>query len=569
MFKNLKVKNKIAIQSITTIALLIVVAVISGIYLYETNNKLNDMYNEKLLPIEYIDNSKLQASNIATGVYSLIVQASDKENQKASFEAIKEEMKSADESFSKLKDSELDEKEQAIMDEIDVLLVQYRGERQKVIDLALEGKQVEAFEKMVSTKDLGDSYQRKMDELAAYSSEQANLANIESQENFSTIIKVFTVLVIVSLMISIYINIKIKNAILIPLTQINGFAERMKKSDFSENLEINTKDEFGDTARAINEGQNKVSGLIKEVIYSSENLNATSQELTAIVEELTSKIEEISVSADVIVDSTIEAGENTQEITASAEEVDASLQVLSGDALGGSEKAYKIKEKAIEIKKESKNSLDDTNLVYNEKEKDILLALKKAEVVEEIKVMADIISNIASQTNLLALNAAIEAARAREPGKRFAVVADEARKLPEESSKAVIRIQETTVEVRNAFNEVKANSEGILSFINFSVRPQFEKFIEIGNSYYNDADFISNMSENMASMSEEITATMEQVTNSIQGIANNAMESSKSAENIKDAISEATFGMEQVSSSSSIQAEMAEKLNTIIQRFKI
>ena len=136
--------------------------------------------------------------------------------------------------------------------------------------------------------------------------------------------------------------------------------------------------------------------------------------------------------------------------------------------------------------------------------------------------MADTISSISDQTNLLALNAAIEAARAGEQGKGFAVLAEEVRKLAEQSSEAVINIQATIKEVSEAFQDLRDNSFEILNFISEDVNTQFSKFVAIGNDYYEDAEFYANASENIASMSGEINATMEQVSSAIEDLAKQA-----------------------------------------------
>jgi methyl-accepting chemotaxis protein len=259
----------------------------------------------------------------------------------------------------------------------------------------------------------------------------------------------------------------------------------------------------------------------------------------------------------------------SEEVTASVEEVNANINELSEKAMEGSNNANQFKERATEVKEKGKEAIKEVRNLYTEKRKNMLKAIEDGKVVDNIKVMADTIASISEQTNLLALNAAIEAARAGEQGKGFAVVAEEVRKLAEQSSEAVIGIQDTIAKVRYAFDNLSKNGNDVLTFINENVDPQFEEIQNIGNHYYNDSDFVSNMSEELASMSEGLTATVAQVNKAVQNMSLTTQKSSEHAEIIKISIDETTNAIGQVNLTAQSQAELAQKLNEIVHKFKL
>ena len=209
---------------------------------------------------------------------------------------------------------------------------------------------------------------------------------------------------------------------------------------------------------------------------NSQDMSASSEELSATVQELTSKTEEIDNAVANIAYEMQESSSSSEEITASVEEVDSSINELSEKAMEGSNNANKSKERATEVEKKGKEAIEEVRNLYEEKKKNMLMAIEDGKVVDNIKVMADTIASISEQTNLLALNAAIEAARAGEQGKGFAVVAEEVRKLAEQSSQAVTGIQDTIVKVQNAFKNLSGTGSEVLKFINENVHQQFEYF---------------------------------------------------------------------------------------------
>lgn len=386
------------------------------------------------------------------------------------------------------------------------------------------------------------------------------------------LIKSIGLVIVIGLVLSCIVAFCIENVITKPIIKITALIKKAGDYDLTYDKDLDkllkNKDEIGQLSNAFNNMRSEFAIFIKQTLEKASEMSVGSETLATTVDELTLKAENIDKVVNKISDDVQETSASSEQMSASIQEVDSSLNVLSSKALEGSNSAAKSKEKAIDVKNKGIISIDQTRRLYNEKKEKGLKAIEDAKVVDNIKVMADTISGLSEQTNLLALNAAIEAARAGEQGKGFAVVAEEVRQLAEQSSEAVASIQTTIIKVQEAFKNLSDNSIDVLNFIRESVDPQFEAMKETGEQYFNDSEFVTKMTDEIAAMSEELTATMDEVSLAIQKTADTAQKSAGNTEIIKARIDETTKAIEQVEIASDKQAKLAEEINSMVNKYK-
>lgn len=391
----------------------------------------------------------------------------------------------------------------------------------------------------------------------------------ESKVRYKRSIFISNTYLILAIIFSIVCSFLIIKEIRGYLKKIGLLSNRMAEYNLSEEINIERKNEFGTIANSLNKAQDNIKELLKVLIESTEDMSAGSEELYATVEEMTSQLEEISASANNINSTVQETSATAEELYASISEVSSRTIVLEEKANEGRGNAEKISKKAHDTKVSTKALLDNNEKVFLSVKEEIIEAMNKAKVVDEIMVMANTINEIAEQTNLLALNAAIEAARAGEQGKGFAVVADEVRTLAEQSSEAVKDVQTTIKDVREAFNKIAGSSNKLLTFISEDVSKEGYKLLELGNDYEEDGIFMNKMSSDIASMSTEINETTKDINSAVEEVAGMAQNSAENVSSIKDYISEATEAMEQVAVTAQTQAESAQKLTELVAKFNI
>lgn len=449
-------------------------------------------------------------------------------------------------------------------------LLEYNEQREKVIEAIREGVSpslMSTYKTSINT--MNNNVQKDLLQCIAVNHKTAQATAMINTSTYNTLKANSAVHTLIAFILIILMACVLNKSIRTPLTRIKDMALRQSNYDFSNDISLGRKDEFGQTGNALNKAQTNVKELLSEVVHNTSFISSNSSNLTSVIKNIVTKIESIDSATVGIAKSAEESSATSEEITAAIQQINESMQQLSSKALEGSTNAMKIKEKASVIKINSKESLDNGDKIFLTKEANIKKAIKDGKVVSEITVMAKSISSISKQTNLLALNAAIEAARAGVQGKGFAVVADEVRKLAEESSETVATIHTTIDKVNKAFANLAENSNDVLNFIIENVREDTAHYAEAGKEYEQDGIFISSMSEEIASMSEEIEATISQVNESAQALALNAQISVEKTGNINVNITEASQAIIDVAKSSELQTESAEKLNELVRRFKI
>jgi len=408
-----------------------------------------------------------------------------------------------------------------------------------------------------------------LNKLIAASEKMAEDSSMESDLIYSGTKKSMNIIILLFLVLAIGFGITIATFISRRLNKVVDFAHSIAAGDFSKRIVISANDEIGSMAKALNSAAEGIRKLISEVIENSGNLSALSEELSASIEEITTKMESIDNSTAAITKGIEELSASTEEVNASVQEIDSATTEIADKSGESKEYVHKVRANAEEIHDRSIKSIEMSKSLYKEINSKITRAIEDGKVVDEVKIMAESIGSIASQTNMLSLNAAIEAARAGEAGKGFSVVAGEIRKLAEQSSDAVKRIETVVGQVKTAFDNLSANSYNILDFIRKNVNSDYDMFIKVIENYVTDIHNINKMSEQIAVSANTISGSLDEVTAVIQDVSDTTQQSAASSEEIACGVDDTTKALENLAKASEDQAGLAEKLNRLVSTFKV
>lgn len=353
-----------------------------------------------------------------------------------------------------------------------------------------------------------------------------------------------------------------------PITEIQNAMSEIALGNLRQEFASKRKDEIGQMFNHLNEMSSSLRELVGKISGNSDQVAASAEELSASAEQTGKATEQIAHTVQEVASGTDKQMQSVEESSRTISELAVGVQKIADNAQYVTTSATETSERAEEGAKNIQLAIEQMNAI-NSTFGELSGTVKSlGERSDEISQIVQVITDISSQTNLLALNAAIEAARAGEHGKGFAVVADEVRKLAEQSSSSAQQIaqlitaiqEETNKTVQSMEHATKEVEQGI-DVVNFSG----ESFKQIQRS----VNEVASQIEQVSSAAQQISAATEEVVHSIELISEVAEVAAAGTQNVSAATEEQLASMEEISASASSLTNMAEELQETIGKFKV
>ncbi|HDR6247612.1 TPA: methyl-accepting chemotaxis protein [Bacillus cereus] len=567
LLRNSKVGTKLNILITISSIACIVLSLIGFWGLERGKSTSSNMYEDNLLPIEWIGIVESNFYHVNMNFMEIMVSKDEKRMNKLirEMDGIRQEN---DYLLKQFEAKVISTKEKELYNTFYETFNKLRTQMKKAQELGKSNNE-EAYAYYL--KEIEPNMQKSIKsirELILYNSNNAELLQKENNNSAQNTMIMFVSISLLAILIIILIGYIIKLTIRKPLVLLQNDMEKVAAGDLTTRTPYKANNELGHIVQSFNSMLDNLQQLIanvkmttQEVISTTEGVLQDTNRASSISNEVVQTVLEVKTKIEGQVTSIQESSSSMEEITTGVQTVAESSAVVAEVAVTTTER--------INIGSEVINhSILQMNSVHDVVEETSKVINKLVTRTQQIDTALAAITNIAEQTNLLALNAAIEAARAGENGKGFAVVAAEVRDLAEQS-------KESAKEVNHLIKSIQQDTQDTVNVMRKGQQKAVEgkeaahKANQTFLSIMRDIDKITSQIQEVSAATEEMSAGTEEVNASLSLVSETATDVKKETLQTVNSIQSQAVSIEQISIQSNKMKEKVEELRGLVSKFNI
>jgi len=377
-----------------------------------------------------------------------------------------------------------------------------------------------------------------------------------------TLVMLFISLLVMNLIVrSISRNLKKVNDKVYDLVHNEG--------DLTQTLDIKTGDETELMADNINELLAYMRGIMRNISGSSTNLKSASGKIATSLNDAQQDATDVSATMEEMAAAMEETSANLHEIGDAVENIYEAIGQVATKSNDGKKFSSDIRGRAEVAGQEAEAQQADARRRVEEMSQNVQSRIEASKAVEQINLLTENIIEITDQTNLLALNASIEAARAGEQGRGFAVVANEIGNLAQNSAQAAAEIQKVSKEVIDAVEQLAAEAQNMLHFMDETAMTGFQHLVDISTEFQSTAENMNDMMQDISGITDELQNDINSIKESTSAVNVAVEESAQGVTNAAGRSAHMVDSMREIGDEANSSNDISLNLSDEVGKFKL